>query len=175
MIITNTVKKIIILALLSALVLIPAVSQDKDALRDDFWVCPVFESVWYGISDVAFGGGAALGYGDGVSLGLKVVYFDDIDEFRTVELNFFLRFYLFGMASNEAPRNSGLFVQLNGGPVIFARNGDDMDIPSKTGTLSGGISLGWRFLLSRYFLIEPAVRGGYPYMAGAGLSAGVRF
>jgi hypothetical protein len=110
-----------------------------------------------------------------VSLGLKVVYLDDINEFRTVELNFLLRFYPLGMARAEFPRNSGLFLQLNGGPVIFARDANDIAMPSKTGTLSGGLSLGWRFLLGRFFFIEPAVRGGYPYVAGAGLSAGVRF
>jgi hypothetical protein len=98
-----------------------------------------------------------------------------MNEFRTVELNFLLRFYLFGMARTASPRNSGLFLQLNGGPVIFARNADDIAMPSKTGTLSGGLSLGWRFLLGRFFFIEPSVRGGYPFLAGAGLSAGVRF
>jgi hypothetical protein len=107
------------------------------------------------------------------------VYFDDINEFRTVELNFLLRFYLLRATGAEAGHqgvsNSGLFLQLNGGPVIFARNTDDITMPSKTGTFSGGLSLGWRFHLGRYFFLEPAVRGGYPYMAGAGLSAGARF
>jgi hypothetical protein len=166
----NTMKKIFLLVLLNTLVLIPVFADDKAAVRDDFWVCPVFESNWYSLSKVAFGGGAALGYGDGVSLGLKVVYLDDINEFRTVELNFLLRFYLFRNSSHP-----GLFLQLNGGPVIFAWNENDITIPSKTGTFSAGLSLGWRFLLGRYFFIEPSVRGGYPYMAGAGLSAGVRF
>jgi hypothetical protein len=166
-------KKIFLLVLLNTLVLIPVFAQD--AVRDDFWVCPVIESNWYSISKAAIGGGAALGYGDGVSVGLKVVYFDDTHEFRTIELNFLLRFYLFSMMRDEAPRNSGLFLQLNGGPVIFAYNGNNMDIPSKTGTFSGGLNLGWRFLFGRYFFLEPAVCGGYPYMAGVGLSAGVRF
>jgi hypothetical protein len=168
-------KKIILLVLLYTLVLIPVFAQNQSAVRDDFWVCPVIESNWYSISKAAIGGGAALGYGDGVSLGLKVVYFDDANEFRTIELNFLLRFYLPGMMRNEAPLNSGLFLQLNGGPVIFAHNENDLAMPSKTGTFSGGLSLGWRFLFGRYFFLEPAVRGGYPYMAGAGLSAGVRF
>jgi hypothetical protein len=60
MIITNAVKKLVLLALLSAMVLIPVIAQDK-SLRDDFWACPVFESNWYGILKPAFGGGAALG------------------------------------------------------------------------------------------------------------------
>jgi hypothetical protein len=175
MINADTVKKLVVLALLSVIVLIPVFSQEKAASRDDFWACPVFETGWYGIAKPAFGGGAALGYGDGVSLGIKVIYLDDINEFRTVELNFLLRFYPAGMISEKAPRNSGLFLQLNGGPVIFARSGNALDLPSQTGTFSGGLSLGWRFPLGRYFFIEPAVRGGYPYVAGAGLSAGLRF
>jgi hypothetical protein len=162
MIITNTVKKLLLLVLLNALVLIPIFTQDS--VRDDFWVCPVFESNWYSVSKVSIGGGAALGYGDKVAFGLKAVYFDDMNEFRTIELNFLLRFYLF----------RGLFIQLNGGPVIFARS-DNLAMPSKTGTLSGGLSMGWRFHLGRHFFLEPSVRGGYPYLAGAGLSAGVRF
>jgi hypothetical protein len=163
MIITNTVKKLLLLVLLNALVLIPVFTQD--AVRDDFWVCPVFESNWYSVSKVSIGGGAALGYGDRVAFGLKAMYFDDMNEFRTIELNFLLRFYLF----------RGLFLQLNGGPVIFAQNKNNLALPSKTGTFSGGLSMGWRWHLGRRFFIESAVRGGYPYMAGAGLSAGVRF
>jgi hypothetical protein len=71
--------------------------------------------------------------------------------------------------------SSGLFIQFNGGPVIFAQNDDSIAVPSGMGTFSAGLSLGWRFLLGRTFFIEPVIRGGYPYIVGAGLSAGVRF
>jgi hypothetical protein len=168
-------KKTLLLMALNALVFVPAFAQDKAAARDEFWVCPAFESVWYGISKAALGGGAALGYGDGVALGLKAMYFDDMNEFRTVELNFLLRFYPLRMAGAGPAGHPGLFLQLNGGPVVFAHNGNGMAVPSRTGTFSGGLGLGWRFHLGRRFFLEPAVRGGYPYMAGAGLSAGVRF
>jgi hypothetical protein len=174
MIIMDTMKKIFLLTVLNALVLIPVFAQEKSVARDDMWFCPVLESNWYSISKVAFGGGAALGYGDGLAIGLKVMYCDDTDDIRTLELNFLLRFYLFSMASKTF-RNSGLFLQLNGGPVIFAEEQNTMEVPAQIGSFSAGLSLGWRFLLGRSFFIEPAVRGGYPYIVGAGLSAGVRF
>jgi hypothetical protein len=174
MIIMDTMKKVFLLIVLNTLVLIPVFAEEQAVARDDMWVCPVFESNWYSISRVAFGGGAAFGYGDGVVIGLKVMYCDDTDDIRTLELNFLLRFYLFSMTSATF-RNSGLFLQLNGGPVVFAEETNTMEMPAKIGTFSAGLSLGWRFLLGRYFFIEPAIRGGYPYMVGAGLSAGVRF
>jgi hypothetical protein len=167
------VKKIFLFILLNILFFVPLFAQD--AAREDIWVSPVFESNWYSVSKVALGGGMALGYGDTVALGLKVMYFDDTQEFKTVELNFLLRFYPFRMTKSETLSRLGLFIQLNGGPVIFAQNENNLEMPSKTGTFSGGLSLGWRFHLGRYFFLEPSVRGGYPYMAGAGLSAGVRF
>jgi hypothetical protein len=48
-------------------------------------------------------------------------------------------------------------------------------MPSEVGTISIGLGVGWRFLLGNLFFIEPAIRGGFPYIVGAGLSAGVRF
>jgi hypothetical protein len=162
-------KKALLLVFLNAFVVISVFAQNRN-VREDLWVCPVLESNWYSITNVAFGGGAALGYGDSVSFGIKVFYCDDINEVRTLELNFLLRFYLFQTASH-----SGLFLQFNGGPVIFAQDKDRVTVPAKIGTVSAGLSLGWRFIFGRYFFVEPAIRGGYPYAVGAGLSAGVRF
>jgi hypothetical protein len=141
-------------------------AQEKVSVREDLWVCPVFEAGLYGISHMAVGGGAALGYGDRVAFGLKAVFWNDIEETSSWELNFLARFYFF--FCSEAPSNSGLFVQFNGGPVLFTK-------PFFVGTISAGLSLGWRFLLGGHFFVEPAIRGGYPYIAGVVLSAGVRF
>jgi hypothetical protein len=161
-----------LLVFISAVGIIPVFAQNRNDVIEDRWVCPVFESGLYGISNLAFGGGAALGYGDKVAFGLKVIYWNDLEEVRALELNFLARFYFFRMI--DAWR-SGLFIQFNGGPVIFARGENNIAIPSETVMISAGFSLGWRFLLGRYFFIEPAIRGGYPYIAGAGLSAGVHF
>jgi hypothetical protein len=156
---------------------------NSPAVREDLWVCPVFESGLYSVSNLAIGGGAALGYGDRVAFGLKVVYWDDMDEVRSLELNFLARFYFFNTSKalstkalgGGAPAPSGPFIQFNVGPVIFAWDEQNIAMPSETVMTSAGFSLGWRFLFGRLFFIEPAIRGGTPYLFGAALSAGVRF
>jgi hypothetical protein len=149
---------------------VPLFAQDRAVVREDIWVSAVAESNFFSISDLAFGGGAALGYGDGVSFGLRVVFFTDTSEVNSLELNFLLRLYLPSLTGH-----SGLFVQFNGGPVIFALTNNDFAAPSEIGTVSAGLSVGWRFLLGKNFYLEPAIRAGYPYTVGAGLSAGVHF
>jgi hypothetical protein len=155
---------------INTLGLIPVFAQNSPALREDLWVCPVFESGMYSVSNIAVGGGAALGYGDRVAFGLKVVYWDDMDEVRSLELNFLLRFYFFDRAAPSGP-----FVQFNIGPTILAWYEQNITIPSETVLTSAGLSLGWRFLFGRFFFLEPSIRGGTPLLFGAGLSAGVRF
>jgi hypothetical protein len=165
-----------------ALGVVPAFAQKSPAIPEDLWVCPVLESGFYGVSNMAIGGGAALGYGNRVALGLKMVYWNDMDVLSALELNFLVRFYFFSMARAEAPSGagpSGPFVQFSGGPVLFAWDKHTIAIPSEMSMFSAGLSLGWRFLLGERlggrFFVEPAIRGGYPYFVTAGLSAGVRF
>jgi hypothetical protein len=160
----------IFLFLFSLFFCFPVFAQDKASSFEDFWVCPVFETGLYGATNLAIGGGAALGYGERLAFGLKVVYWNELKEVRSLELNFLARFYFFDRA---AP--SGLFVQFNGGPAFFVRYESKITIPPEVGTISAGLSLGWRFLFGKHFFVEPAVRGGYPYLVGAGLSGGVRF
>jgi hypothetical protein len=88
-------------------------------------------------------------------------------------LNFLLRFYFFDR--ERAPAPSGPFAQFNIGPAILAWDEQKITLPSETVMTSAGLSLGWRFLLGRLFFLEPCIRGGTPYLFGAGLSAGVRF
>lgn len=149
---------------------LPVYGQNRPALREDFWVCPTVESNMYSISNIAFGGGAALGYGDGAALGLKVIYCTDMDKLRTLELNLLVRFYLPQLTGHE-----GLFIQFSGGPVLFAPDNTTIAFPSEIGTISAGLSVGWRFLFGHYFFLEPAIGGGYPYAAALGVSAGTRF
>jgi hypothetical protein len=124
---------------------------------------------------MAIGGGAALGYGDRVAFGFKVIYLDDMDEVRSLELNFLARFYFFNKARTKDLYPSGPFIQFNIGPVFFAWDEQNISIPSETVMTSAGLSLGWRFVFGRFFFLEPCIRGGTPYLFGAGLSAGVRF
>jgi len=134
----------------------------------DFWICPGFETAMYSRSGVSYGGSLALGYGKGASLGLKAVFFVSPDN-TTLEINFLLRMYLQGALAYSGP-----FLQLAGGPVLFAEEGI-ANFPTRLGSISGGLSFGWRFLFKDRWFIEPAIRAGYPYIAGANISGGVRF
>jgi hypothetical protein len=171
-------KTTFFLVFLNVLSVIPVFAQNS-TVREDLWVCPVFETGFYSVSNLAIGGGVALGYGDRVAFGLKVVYWDDMDEVRSLELNFLARFYFFNKERAEAGHSgtppSGPFIQFNVGPVIFAWDEQNISIPSETVMTSAGLSLGWRFLLGRFIFLEPSIRAGTPYLFGAGLSAGVRF
>jgi hypothetical protein len=173
-------KTTFLLVFMNVLGVVPVFGQNSSAVREDLWVCPVLESGMYSVSNLAIGSGAALGYGDRVAFGLKVIYWDDMDEVRSLELNFLARFYFFTPSRAVVERAvalapSGLFIQFNIGPVIFAWDEQNIAMPSQTAMISAGLSLGWRFLIGRLFFIEPAIRVGTPYLFGAGLSAGVRF
>jgi hypothetical protein len=153
-------------------VLIPSVvvfAQAESKRGGDFWICPFGETAFYGIKNAAFGGGFAFGYGSGISIGLKAALFASTENTSTLELNFLFRVYLSGSRAYSGP-----FLQFAGGPAVFAQSGG-IKIPSELGMIQAGLSFGWRFLFFNRWFIEPAVRGGYPYIAGAGLSAGVRF
>jgi len=145
-------------------------AQERSSEGQDFWVSAIAESNIFSVTNIAFGGGAALGYGDGAALGLRVVYCVDLENLRTLELNFLVRLYLPRLTGHQ-----GLFLQFLFGPAIFTTEDDSVAIPSQKGRFTAGLSLGWRFLLGGNFFLEPAVRGGYPYIAGLGLSAGLRF
>jgi hypothetical protein len=168
-------KIIFLLALISTLGIIPAFAQYKNVAPEELWVCPVFETNFFSLNNAAFGGGAALGYGNKMSFGLKVVYCKDLQGVSTLELNFLVRLYLSVFFQPESAGSSGLFIQFSGGPAIFGKNNNNIAVPAGIGSFSAGLSLGWRFPFGRFFFIEPLIRGGYPYIVGAGLSAGVRF
>jgi len=137
--------------------------------NDDFWLCPGAETAMYGVSSLAYGGGFSVGYGKGISMGLKAAWYTSGEGTTALELNFLLRYFIFGMEAVSGP-----FLQLLAGPTLFATGGDNIAVPSEYGMISAGLSFGWRFLFGGRWFVEPSIRGGYPYMAGAGLSAGVR-
>ena len=152
-------------------------ADEPAAEKGDLWICPGAEMALYSISSVAYGGGIALGYGTGASIGLKAAFFwDNESRIDTLEMGLLLRFYFFGKDAYSGP-----FIQFSGGPVFFykrdssmSRN-SDIDIPAEWGMISAGLNLGWRFLLGKGFFIEPSVRGGYPFITGMAFCAGARF
>jgi len=161
-------------------VVLPAFSQgltvfaldtaNSSSKRENLWVGPGAEIAMYSISGAAFGGSLAIGYGNGAAIGLKTAYLINADgKITTLELNFLLRLYFHGKVSCSGP-----FIQLNGGPVFFADD-SSLSLPSGLGAVSAGASSGWRFLMGQYFYVEPAIRVGYPYIAGIVLSGGIHF
>ena len=139
--------------------------------EDAFWIVLSPEAAMYSNSSFCYGAGLAFAYGKRVSIGLKAAYFINIENrIDVLELGFLLRFYLLSGALN-----SGLFAQLTGGLALFIRGEEGISLPVQWGTMYGGLEIGWRFLLGKVFFLEPFVRGGYPYLFGGGISAGVVF
>ncbi|MDR2662058.1 MAG: hypothetical protein LBC31_03575 [Treponema sp.] len=143
----------------------PGAAQSRGG--EEFFAGPAAETAVYSAKGGAFGGGLTLGYGYGPgAMGFRLIYFGDGAGLSTLETGIFLRLYL--------PREGeGLFVQANAGACIFALNGN-FDHPG-AGGMSAGLSAGWRFLLRDRWYVEPYLRAGYPYIVGAGVSAGFRF
>jgi len=144
---------------------------DTESENSDLWVCPSGDVAFYGLSGISSGVGLAIGFGKGTSIGMKAVWFFDSDDGVSVlELNFLLRFYFFGKKACSGP-----FLQFMGGPALFFVDESGFSVPSRIGVFSIGAGFGWRFLIKEKWFIEPYIRGGYPYLAGAGLSAGMHF
>jgi len=142
-------------------------------VRPDFWFGIGVETAFYSASGLAYGGSFALGYGSGSSIGLKASFFSDGTELKIMEVDLLLRFYTSGRNAKE-----GHFIQLIGGASLINSSEDFLgffEFPSKIGVLNAGFGTGWRFLFNNILFVEPSVRFGYPYFAGLGVSAGVRF
>ena len=153
------------------IVLLPASTAfaQKNTDRGELWICPGAETAMFTYSGMAYGGSVAFGYSRGATVGLKASYLIDIDGLSTLELNILFRLYFI-----KSMRNAGPFIQLMGGPVFCIEEGDSLIIPADFGTISAGLCLGWRIPLGERWFIEPSVRGGHPYLVGAGLFAGLR-
>jgi len=147
------------------------------AYRGDFWVCPGAETAFYSSSGLSAGASFAAAYGSKFSVGFKAAwFFDTNNELDALELNFLLRyFFLGGAASAERAPSAGPYLQLTGGPALFFDKRENASVPADWGRVSAGLAFGWRFLLGKLLFAEPYIRAGYPYIAGAGVSAGVHF
>jgi hypothetical protein len=154
------------------LILALLVSNTAAAARDnpgDFFFAPLGEALMYSREGVSIGGGFSAGFGEGAALGIRLLYAQDAEQLAVLEAVFFLRFYLPRLEGAAGP-----FAQLNIGTALFGRE-KPPSFPAEAGIVSAGLALGWRFPLGSRWYIEPALRAGYPYIAGGGLSAGFRF
>jgi len=142
--------------------------------RGDFWICPGAEMAFYSSSGVSVGGSLALAYGSKFSIGFQTAWFFDTNkELDVLEMNLLLRYYLTG--GSTAAASAGPYLQLTGGPALFFDKRESVSVPASWGRVSAGLTFGWRFLFGKMFFAEPYIRGGYPYIFGLGVSAGVRF
>lgn len=140
--------------------------------KGDFWFCPSAETALYSSATMSYGAGFAIAYGRKVSIGIKASFFSDIgNELSVLEVNVLARYYL-----QKGPAISGPFLQIMGGPTFYFINSgtEASDIPM-VGRVSAGLSFGWRFLLGKYFFVEPSVKAGYPYIIGISAAAGLHF
>jgi hypothetical protein len=112
----------------------------------------------------AFGGGLSLGLdlNQQFSFGVKTAFSADMDTVTTLEPAVLFRYYL-------PLKFNGLFAQTEIGAAIFFEDGNNYY------AFMGGLVLGWRFNAYKNWYIEPSVRGGYPFVWGIGLQAGLHF
>ena len=110
--------------------------------------------------------GGAFSFGIDVNrhlaIGYKTAYSNDFDTMSVIERAALIRWYI-------PLQTRGLFMQAELGSSVFFENGE-----SYPAFLSGA-ALGWRFSLGGNMFIEPTVRGGYPFVWGAGITAGFSF
>ena len=176
-ILNPTANKIVLLFFVSFFMVLFSVSARAQTTEQpvyptehqDFFIAPLAEVIGYGRKGPNFGGGLAIGAGSGAAIGARLLYAADTESVNALELAVFIRFYFFGPEASAGP-----FVQINAGTAVFARE-SAVSLPAQVGTISAGLAAGWRFLLGNRWYIEPAVRAGYPYISGTGVSAGFRF
>jgi len=158
------------LFILLLMICVPLSAQEQTK-TDELWIGLGAEMAFYSPVSAAAGGSIAIAYGSGTSIGTKISWlFDNDGQLNILILDFMFRMFFFGSAAN-----SGLFIQFAGGLAIYFQSTEEFSLPVKIGTLTAGLTLGWRFLLGKNFYIEPSASSGYPYIFGAGLYAGARF
>jgi len=147
-------------------------SDEEDTKKaEDFWFSLGGDLALYSPTIASFGINVAVAYGTGTSIGLKASWFFDFGkQMNVLEVNVLLRMYFAGKDAI-----SGGFAQLEGGPSIYFDVNENFSFPARIGFGNIGAALGWRFLLGKYFFIEPSVRGGYPYIAGVSVLFGMHF
>jgi hypothetical protein len=161
----RTVFRVSLLVLFLTVSSLSVFTQERSA----FFAGGLAETAFFSDKSLSYGGGLVLGCDGGAALGLRAACFTDPGGIVALEFCAFFRLYLPRL---RAPR--GLFLQINAGSSIYGLGGLP-GLPSLTGMFSAGIQAGWRFVFKERFYLEPAVRAGYPYIAGAGLSAGCLF
>lgn len=123
------------------------------------------------LDKVAFAVGLTFDYAllRKLSLGIKTIisydFFQKDNSITTVEPLGIIRFYT---VSPTGEPSTGLYMEGQGGVSLVMVNNTLMT------TFNVGLGVGFRFNFNNFYL-EPELRGGYPYIIGAGLNFGLRF
>jgi hypothetical protein len=104
---------------------------------------------------------ASLDLGRFFAAGLRTGYSHNFSGIETLEMAALGRWYFLSF------EKSRLFAQIEAGADLIFYRGNALP------AVLGGLTLGWRVLLGSWYL-EPALRGGYPFIWGAGLAFGYR-
>jgi len=126
-------------------------------------------------SGAAIGGSLLFGFDidSRFAAGQKTAFFHDMDTVSALEFQGFFRYMLPWL--HWPSSLSGPFLQAEAGAVVLFYESEAFPL------FSGGFAAGWRFLFAQEnnsgcnWYVEPAVRAGYPYIWGVGVTAGIRF
>jgi len=120
-----------------------------------------------------FAGGAVLGLDFNLphsfALGLTVTYSNNFSGLSVVEPAALLRWYVI------VKDHTGFFVQADAGTFLVFDEGELISSTFPLPFFLGGLRVGYRIPIGSSFFIEPYGRGGYPFLFGIGVTAGVRF
>jgi hypothetical protein len=113
-----------------------------------------------------FAGGAVLGFDysflQSFAAGLTVTASTNFDGITVIEPAALFRWYFLGKG------HTGLFAQADLGAYLILEDG-------LTPMFDGGLRIGIRLPFGERFYVEPYGRGGYPFVFGVGVMAGMRF
>ena len=117
-----------------------------------------------------FAGGAALAFNYNLpvaaaplTVGVTITGSYNFDGIFVGEPTALFRWYFLGGG------HTGFFVQADLGAFLILEDGD------LTPMFDGGLRAGYRIALGEMFYLEPYARGGYPFVFGVGVLAGLRF
>ena len=114
-------------------------------------------------------------------LGSKNSFNMSTDGIITLETQAFLRWNIFGFPKRDPgffQQYFNVFIQGGVGLLGSIKGPDDLNVPNKKKTRASLLfdgTLGMTIPLGQRWVIEPSVRGGYPFIWGAALTFGYKF
>ena len=104
-----------------------------------------------------------------LSLGAKALYSNDFKKHHIFDAALLFRWNFYDFLKIKK-RDSGFFIQLEGGAVFGLKESEPLKLFMYA---LGEAAFGYRFTINNFF-IEPYLRGGYPVIWAIGISGGFR-